>query len=183
MKPKCVPKIVLALLLATALPVRANLVTNGDFEGSLGTPNNSGSGGFGPFLTYNAGNQGIPGWTIGGNGADVWTSFQGTGNNVIDTNALGPGSLTQTFATTPGQSYGVSCDLSGGTSALIKSMDVTLFGADGVSTLTMSSFAENTSSLGGTFLPQGRSSSRTAASPRSNSSVPSAASMACISTT
>ena len=148
MNPNCIPALVLALL-AVAQSLQANLVSNGDFEGPLGAPNNSGSGGFGPFLTYNAGNPGIPGWTIGGSGVDMWTSFQGTGNNVVDLNALGLGVLTQTFATVAGQSYGVSFDLGGPVAT--KTMDVTIFGSDGTSALTVEHYAGG---FAGTFLPQ-----------------------------
>jgi len=65
---------------------------------------------------YNAGNDGITGWTIGGSNVDVvgplgWTASDGSRS--IDLNGVGPGSLSQTFDTVAGTSYVVTFDIGG----------------------------------------------------------------------
>ena len=137
----------------------ANLITNGDFEsGSLA---GGSSGGFGTFLTFAPGSAAIDGWVIGEGGVNLWTNYKGTGNHVIDIigNVVdGGGSLTQAFSTVAGQQYSIAFDLSGSNNPdltsinnPIKEMDVTVFGSDSVSVLTMSQLIEDTSGWDGNF--------------------------------
>lgn len=95
----------LAMLGTTAAAGAVTLV-NGSFE--LGT--NPGS-----FSTQNAGSTAITGWTVGGAGVDYIGSYWQASDGVrsLDLSALSAGSVSQSFATTIGQAYTVTFDLSG----------------------------------------------------------------------
>jgi hypothetical protein len=104
---------------------------------------------------------------IGEGGVNLWTDYKGTGNHVIDIigNVVdGGGSLTQTLSTIAGQQYSISFDLSGSNNPdltsinnPIKEMDVTVFGSDSLSVLTMSNFIDDTSGWDGNFTSIGMS--------------------------
>jgi len=88
----------------------STLITNGSFEVSavsaLPPPT---------FVTLGNGSGAIGGWTVGGIGIDyvggLWQASQGLGS--IDLNSTGPGSMQQSFPTTPGELYQVLFDLAG----------------------------------------------------------------------
>jgi choice-of-anchor C domain-containing protein len=85
----------------------ANLILNGSFEQGTADPGN--------FLTLSAGSPVLTGWTIGGHSIDwigsYWTAADGVRS--IDLNGLGPGIISQTFTTIPGQMYEVTFELAG----------------------------------------------------------------------
>jgi choice-of-anchor C domain-containing protein len=84
----------------------ANLVSDGDFSSPYGGSS---------FTTY-AGGSTIGPWTVTGGSVDLiggyWQAPNGTVGSV-DLDGDSPGGLTQTIATTPGQSYNLSFYLSG----------------------------------------------------------------------
>ena len=82
-------------------------VDNGSFE----TPDLNGAA----FTTVVPGNPALTGWNVAGAGIDLIGSYwqASDGDQSIDMNATGPGVLTQTLETIPGQVYEVSFDLSG----------------------------------------------------------------------
>ncbi|MDY7573164.1 choice-of-anchor C family PEP-CTERM protein [Actimicrobium sp. CCI2.3] len=85
-----------------------NLISNGDFEAFTGSP-------FTGFTTLGAGASTLTGWTIGGTSVDVINNNQYgaiSGNSIDMLGTPGPGSLSQTFATTAGGFYSLSFDLS-----------------------------------------------------------------------
>jgi choice-of-anchor C domain-containing protein len=95
--------------LALAGTVLAAGLSNGSFENGTYV-----DGGFG-FQTLAAGSTTITGWTVGGAGVD-WISTYWTaqdGNMSLDLNALLPGSISQTFATSPNNTYVVQFYLAG----------------------------------------------------------------------
>jgi len=106
-----------ALLAACALPARANMIANGDFE-SAPVPSSGG------YTTVNGGASGVTDWTVGGvNVLLINTNytqslagvsggtlhFNALGNTVLDITGVGntgtTDSVTQSVATTMGQSY------------------------------------------------------------------------------
>lgn len=97
----------LAALLATPLAAQATpSIVNGDFATPPG----------GVFTTFPGGSTAITGWTVTRNSVDLvgsyWQAPPGGGQSVdLDGNA--PGGLTQTLATTAGQAYRVTFELSG----------------------------------------------------------------------
>ncbi len=102
-----------AATLVLASSSQANLLTNGSFELGVNPPGPPGD----PFKVVNTGNSTtLTGWTVGGAvGVDwihssYWQASQG--NYSLDLNALGIGSVSQTFATTAGATYAVTYDLS-----------------------------------------------------------------------
>lgn len=86
----------LGLMTATA---QASLITNGSFE--LGSFTGA------PFDTIGNGGTAITGWTVGGNSVDWIGSYwqPQDGNRSIDLAGDGPGTLSQSFATTVNQTY------------------------------------------------------------------------------
>jgi choice-of-anchor C domain-containing protein len=107
-------------LAATALGVTAAIAlcgaalafsppVNGSFE--TGTYTDNGAG----FDTLPAASTAITGWTVGGSGIDwigtLWTAADGTRS--LDLNATAAGSISQSFATTIGNTYVVTFALSG----------------------------------------------------------------------
>lgn len=85
-----------------------NLLVNGSFE--------SWPGRVPPYVTLNGGSTALPGWTVTGTSVDLVGSAwqQGDATYSVDLDGSpGPGGLTQTFATTPGQWYSVSFLLAG----------------------------------------------------------------------
>lgn len=155
---------ILFLLAGLAPMAHANLVSNGDFE--AGGYSGGATGGFGPFLTFNEGSTGIPGWIVGPGGVNLWTDYNGTGNHVIDiigNSTTAGGSLAQTFSTANGQPYRVAFNLAGGqnptpsdTNSPVKTMDVNILGADGVAQLVTMQYIQDTTIegwAGGIFHP------------------------------
>jgi choice-of-anchor C domain-containing protein len=99
--------VVASLALAgSALAAFAN-VTNGSFE----TGTHTGA----PFDTLNAGSTNLTGWTITTGNIDwinsLWQAKDGSKS--LDMSGTAPGAISQTFATTIGNSYVVSFALSG----------------------------------------------------------------------
>ncbi len=90
-----------------------NLITNGSFENAP-SPNvvNPGQS----WITLAAGSGALAGWTIDSGTIDVhgpgaaWPFSDGVRN--VDVSGTGAGSLSQTFATVPGEAYSVLFDLS-----------------------------------------------------------------------
>ena len=104
---------ILAALAATAIagagPAAAaapNLLNNGDFEQSIGNVSDGG------YATVGAGAGTITGWTVGATSVDLIRNNYGAINSVsVDLGGSpGPGSLTQSFATTVGQTYRLDFD-------------------------------------------------------------------------
>lgn len=81
---------------------------NGSFES--GSYANGGSG----FQTLSAGNSNITDWVITSGGIDWIGSYwvASDGSRSIDLNSTGPGTIANTFQTTPGNTYVVRFDLS-----------------------------------------------------------------------
>lgn len=109
------------LALAPAAASAVNLITNGDFE--------SWSGSFLPsagYSTVNAGQSFINDWTVGSTSVDVIRGAYGaiSGISIDLLGTPGPGSVSQTFASSASQQYKVAFDLSkntystGGASAM-----------------------------------------------------------------
>jgi choice-of-anchor C domain-containing protein len=75
---------------------------NGNFTGTL-------------YTSLSAGAPNLTGWTVGGAGIDWLGSHTqaNTGTRSLDLNQMDAGSVSQTFATTPGSSYQVSFALAG----------------------------------------------------------------------
>lgn len=98
------------LLVSTSMLVvaaNANLVSNGDFEQSFSGADISGSG----YWTFNAGNAGIPSWTVGMTSVDIVDSTYApyAGAYALDlAGTPGPGSISQTLATDAGTQYTIS---------------------------------------------------------------------------
>lgn len=86
----------------------ADLITNGDFETYAGGSFSNG------YRTVNNGSVSLAGWAVGGTSVDIvngaFGAFSGNGIDMLGT--PGPGSLSQSFASTVGQTYLLSFDLS-----------------------------------------------------------------------
>jgi choice-of-anchor C domain-containing protein len=98
-----------------------NLLVNSSFE----APSDNGS----TYIEYGGGSTAIPGWTVGGDSVDVtstsyWQADDGTQS--VDLAGSGPGSVSQTVATTAGATYTLSWALAGNTNcgSSVKTMDV-----------------------------------------------------------
>ncbi len=112
-------------LLLTSGATAGNLVVNGSFE--TGPVVNQ-------FIDLPAGSTAIAGWTVGGFHIDyaastTWNASDGSHSVDLDGSvATQPrnGSIFQSFATTPGQQYKVTFDLSGNTSGAptVKQLEV-----------------------------------------------------------
>jgi choice-of-anchor C domain-containing protein len=94
------PGLAATILLGWVAPVRANLIVNGGFEQPLTPP--------GGFVTLFAGSSAMAPWVIVANSVDVvnngyWPAFEGL--NSLDLDGNNPGTIQQTFATTPGVPY------------------------------------------------------------------------------
>ena len=98
-----------AILFTVATQVQAvsQLVTNGDFEANTIPA-------FSSFQTVNAGETTISGWVVGDTSVDLINGNYGaiSGNSIDMLGSPGPGSLSQTLATTVGQKYMLNFDLS-----------------------------------------------------------------------
>jgi len=98
-----------AVLSLAAPASAANLLVNGGFE-DTGTATLQGWGGY----TYGTGySLPLPGWIVNSGSVDIVTnqtqwSPSYEGNNALDINGFGPGSISQTFATIADQFYTVS---------------------------------------------------------------------------
>lgn len=88
---------------------QANLLTNGSFELGVTPP-------IGGFKVLSPGNTDLAGWTIGGAEGVDWVPNEywqaADGNFSLDMNALGIGTVTQSFATVAGGTYTVTYSLS-----------------------------------------------------------------------
>lgn len=121
-----------ALLVAGS--AQANLLTNGSFELGVNPPVNP------PYIVVSPGDgTTITGWTVGGTGGVDWVHESywqaADGSYSLDMNALGIGSVSQTFATTPGATYTANYSLSmnpdtNGTFPIPRILDVTATNAD-----------------------------------------------------
>lgn len=93
-------------MVAMVSSAQANLILNGSFE--TGTDP-------GIFTTLGTGSPNISNWTVGSGTIDYigtyWTAADGSRS--IDLNGTSAGSVSQSFATTPGQSYHVTFDMAG----------------------------------------------------------------------
>ncbi|MEU8568919.1 choice-of-anchor C family protein [Streptomyces pathocidini] len=92
---------------ASDVRVLVSRFDNGSFEYPIAQANS--------FTTYKAG-QSIGPWTVGGGGVDLvddglWQAAEG--DQSVDLNASAPGSVSQTFTTTPGKTYTVTYALAG----------------------------------------------------------------------
>ena len=100
-----------AALLGAAASANAVTLVNGSFELS-GDANASPQS----FLELSAGSPVITGWTVAGMGVDLvgsnyWSASDGIQS--VDLSRRGAGSISQSFATTAGNGYLVTFDLSG----------------------------------------------------------------------
>lgn len=88
-------------VLSLAGPARADLIVSGGFEMPA-----IASG----FLTYPAGDPALTPWVITAGSVDIVTSFWPPfeGNQTLDLSGLDAGTISQTFATTPGAAYSLS---------------------------------------------------------------------------
>jgi len=133
-----------AALLLGAQSAYAVTITNGSFETPLVT------GGPG-YDTLGAGDLTLTGWTIGGAGIDhigpYWQASDG--DQSIDLNALGAGSISQDLSgLTIGQEYTVSFDLAGNPTGDVKSLTVSTSG--GGELFTFDTAGKNTANMGWT---------------------------------
>jgi choice-of-anchor C domain-containing protein len=92
-----------SLIVAPTAANAASVITNGSFEtGNLSNP--------ATFSTLGAGSTDLTGWTINSGSIDYiggyWEAQEG--DRSLDMSGLGAGSISQDFATTPGQAYNVS---------------------------------------------------------------------------
>ena len=96
-----------ALLSAGYAQASTELVSNGGFESFTGGPVSG-------YVTVNAGDTSLTGWTVGAASVDVVNGNYGaiTGNSIDMLGTPGPGSLEQTLATVAGQHYTLNFDLS-----------------------------------------------------------------------
>ncbi|MES2128754.1 MAG: choice-of-anchor C family protein [Pseudomonadota bacterium] len=93
------------LALLAPLAQAASLIVDGGFEAVA--PNNV-------FQTFSATST-MGGWTIEAGSVDLIGSYwqPSSGNNSLDLNGLNAGTIAQSFATTPGQTYVVSFMMAG----------------------------------------------------------------------
>jgi choice-of-anchor C domain-containing protein len=91
---------------AVVSPVYANLIVNGSFETGPAP---------GSFTTLFNGSTVINGWTVGGDSIDYIGTYWNAqdGSRSIDLAGNGPGSISQTFGTTSGQTYHVEFWMAG----------------------------------------------------------------------
>lgn len=123
------PLLVFVLAAAGALPSPAaagNLLVNGSFESGPALPSSG-------YKDLASGSTAITGWVVGGFHIDysssvVWNVSDGSRNVDLDGSFGNPlnGSISQSFATTPGVKYRVTFDLSGNDTGapLIKQLQV-----------------------------------------------------------
>jgi choice-of-anchor C domain-containing protein len=130
----CAPLIAAAAGLLIALPASAagNLLVNGSFE--IGPDP-------GLFLDLPSGSTALPGWVVGDFHVDyvgpaLWIASDGQRALDMDGSVGQPhnGAISQSFATTPGQGYRVSFDMSANIwgAPLVKQMEVSAAGASQV---------------------------------------------------
>jgi choice-of-anchor C domain-containing protein len=102
--------VILAVLLVGHQALGDQLVVNGSFEQGPDPTIN-------PWVTtFYAGSNAITGWVVTSGSIDCLYSdywLASDGERVLDLNGLSAGGISQTFATTPGQSYEVLFDQSG----------------------------------------------------------------------
>lgn len=98
----------LAFLLSFGATARAAIVVNGSFEDN--------SQNFSNYVTLNAGNSSIPGWTVTAGSVDWISNYWQASNGLksLDMGGLTNGTIvSQALVTVPGQSYLLSFDLAG----------------------------------------------------------------------
>lgn len=104
--------IALAIALASAQSWAATIIQNGSFE-TFSDWDATCPAGPTQCAQFNAGNSGLAGWTVGAGGVDVvgtpWPAADGSYS--LDLNAESAGSISQSFSTTPNQSYRLSFEL------------------------------------------------------------------------
>lgn len=107
-------------------PASANLIVNGSFE--FGEPNDNPLG----FSTLGAGSNALTGWSVGPQGIDWIGSYwqPGDGSRSVDLSGDGPGTISQTFSTTVGQTYQVSFLIAGNPDGPPPSKSLVVFGTD-----------------------------------------------------
>lgn len=130
---------------ATVVLAGSPLLVNGSFESGPAA---------GSFITLPGGSNAIPGWTVLGSSIDVtaayWQQIAGTRSLDLD-GTPGPGGVSQTFATVPGQWYEVTLTMAGNpvcTPQLIKKL--TISAAEQQATLSFDTAGHTTSSMGWT---------------------------------
>jgi choice-of-anchor C domain-containing protein len=131
---------VTASLLAAGASAAGNLVVNGSFEQGTNP---------GQFMNVPAGSNAITGWTVGDFHVDycsssAWYASDGVRSVDLDGSVLQPprnGSISQAFATTPGQSYRVSFDLAGNITGLPLLKQVEVSAGDALQVFTYDSGA------------------------------------------
>jgi choice-of-anchor C domain-containing protein len=116
-----------AAMLLGAQSAHAITVVNGGFESPIVGGN---------FQTLGAGSNGLDGWTIGGSGVDHIGSYwqPAEGNQSLDMNATGPGSISQELhGFTIGQEYAVTFSLAANPEVgpTVKNLEVTIGNYDG----------------------------------------------------
>lgn len=109
----------------------AEAVANGSFEAATLSNAQTTTLNTNGFVTLAAGSTALTGWTIAGTDIDYigsyWQSAQG--DRSLDLNGLGPGSISQTFAT-PNEAYRLSFAMAGNPDGgpVTKTLTVTLSG-------------------------------------------------------
>ncbi len=102
-------------VVAGAAEASAATIINGSFESSSLTRAQSAALASQGFVTLGANSTAITGWKVGGKGIDYIKSYwvPSDGSYSLDLSALAAGSISQSFATTAGQTYLLSFDLAG----------------------------------------------------------------------
>jgi choice-of-anchor C domain-containing protein len=100
---------------SSSASAQPNLIENGGFTAySIGDGTNDGG-----FIEYPGGSISISNWTVGGDSVDLTFSSHwqeppaAPGSLSVDLAGSQPGSLSQTVATTPGETYTLSWDMAG----------------------------------------------------------------------
>ncbi|MHB1310208.1 MAG: DUF642 domain-containing protein [Limisphaerales bacterium] len=111
-KPCCKALVIMALFVIATPVSGINIVVNGDFEDPVVSGTEYGAQG--KWDVYFAGET-IPGWTVGGHSIDVvgklgWQAA--SGDQSVDLNGYGFGSISQVLNTIPGHDYKLSFAMS-----------------------------------------------------------------------
>jgi len=143
----------LGAAMAIATSAGAATIVNGSFETNTLTSAQSATLASQGFVTLSKGSTAITGWTVNGGTIDYIGSYwkAALGDYSLDMSGNGNGSITQSFATTPGQSYEVTFDLAGNPqgSPTTKTLGVDVGGSP-ISLYTFDSTGGTLSNLGWT---------------------------------
>jgi len=105
----------LGAVMAITTSAGAATLINGSFETNTLTPAQAAMAASQGYVTLSKGSKAITGWTVNGGSIDYigsyWKAAQGSWS--LDMSGNTNGSITQSFATTPGQTYDVTFDLAG----------------------------------------------------------------------